>query len=194
MAARISVDPGTRTARRDSLYAANITQVGENAWAQLVASARRELSTRVMAGAKRRVLPDITLRTLNGGNAALRSLLAPQVTVVVFRSTDCGPAVDALGDIQQTASTLATRGVRTITVVEQAQPTPALRDVLRSKAFTLPVYLDAGGSASKAFNNWGTPHAYLLDAKGNVMFSATTDFAKVALRAEAMVMAATVTR
>ena len=194
MAARISVDPGTTTSRRDSLYEANITQIGDGAWARLVANARRELSTRVMAGAKRRVLPDVTLRTLTGGDAALRSLLAPQVTVVVFWSTDCGPAVDALGDIQFTATALATRGVRTITVVEQALPTPALRDVLRSKAFTLPVYLDSGGSASKAFNNWGTPHAYVLDAKGNVMFSATSDFAKVALRAEAMVLAATVSR
>ena len=194
MAARISVDPGTSSARRDSIHAAHVAQIGEGAWAQLVSSAQRELSSRVMASAKRRVLPDITLRALNGSDAPLRSLLSPQVTVVVFWSVDCGPAVDALGEIQSIASTLATRGVRTITIVEQAQPTPALREVLRLKAFTLPVYLDTGGTPSKAFNNWATPHAYVLDGKGNVMFSATTDLSSVALRAEAMVLAAEVGR
>jgi len=117
-------------------------------------------------------------------------LLAPHVTVVVFWSIDCGPAVDALAEIQAAAKTLATRGIRTITIAEQAQPTPALRDLLRTKAFTLPVYLDAGGTAGKAFNNWGTPSMYLLDAKGNVMFSSTSDMASVVLRAEAMAFGA----
>ncbi|QJR36496.1 redoxin domain-containing protein [Gemmatimonas groenlandica] len=190
MAARVSVDPSTAPSRRAALQSAGVTQIGAAAWAELVRSAQRDLSTRVMAGAKRRVLPDVTLRALDGSSATLRSLLAPQVTVVVFWSTDCGPAVDALGEIQRTATALAKRGIRAMTVVEQAQSTPALQSVLRTKSFTLPVYLDVGGSAGKAFNNWGTPQAYLLDAKGNVMFSATSDFESVALRAEAMVLAA----
>ena len=190
MAARISADPGTRPARRDSLQAQGVAHVGTAAWAQLMRDAQRELATRVMAGAKRRVLPDITLRALDGTRTALRSLLAPQVTVVVFWSTECGPAVDALAEIQAAATALAARGIRTITVVEQSQPTAALREVLRTKAFTLPVYLDAGGSAGSAFNNWGTPSMYLLDAKGNVMFGATSDMESVVLRAEAMVLGA----
>lgn len=190
MAARMSVDPSTAPSRRELLQSAGIAQVGAASWAELVRSAQRDLSTRVMAGAKRRVLPDVTLRALDGSSARLRSLLAPQVTVVVFWSTDCGPAVDALGEIQATAAALAKRGIRTITLVEQSQSTPALQTVLRKKAFTLPVYLDVAGAASKAFNNWGTPHAYLLDAKGNVMFGATSDMESVALRAAAMVLAA----
>lgn len=194
MAARISVDPSTAPSRRESLQSAAVAQIGTAAWADLVRRAQRDLSTRVMAGAKRRVLPEVTLRALDGSSASLRTLLAPQVTVVVFWSTDCGPAVDALGEIQATAAALARRGIRTVTVVEQPQSTPALRDVLRTKAFTLPVYLDVSGAASAAFNNWGTPQAYLLDAKGNVMFSATSDFESVALRAEAMLLAAEVGR
>ncbi|WP_310572201.1 TlpA disulfide reductase family protein [Gemmatimonas sp.] len=190
MSARISVDPSTTPSRRESLQSAGVAQVGTAAWAELVRSARRDLATRVMAGAKRRVLPAVSLRALDGSSAPLRSLLAPQVTVVVFWSTDCGPAVDALGEIQATAAALAKRGIRTITVVEQPQSTPALQNVLRTKSFTLPVYLDVGGVASKAFNNWGTPQAYLLDAKGNVMFGATSDLESVALRAAAMVLAA----
>ena len=189
MSARISVDPSTTPSRRESLQSAGVTQVGAAAWAELVRSAQRDLATRVMAGAKRRVLPAVSLRALDGSNAPLRSLLAPQVTVVVFWSTDCGPAVDALGEIQATAAALAKRGIRTITVVEQPQSTPALQNVLGTKSFTLPVYLDVGGAASKAFNNWGTPQAYLLDANGNVMFGATSDLESVALRAEAMVLA-----
>lgn len=194
MAARISVDPSTAPSRRQSLQSAAVAQIGTAAWAELVRRAQRDLSTRVMAGAKRRVLPDVTLRALDGSSASLRTLLAPQVTVVVFWSTDCGPAVDALGEIQSTAAALLKRGIRTITVAEQPAPTQTLRDVLRTKAFTLPVYLDVSGTASKAFNNWGTPQAYLLDAKGNVMFSATSDFESVALRAEAMVLAAEAAR
>lgn len=190
MAARISVDPSTRSAQRDALQTSVVAQIGRDAWTALVRDAQRDLATRVMAGAKRRALPDVSLRALDGSSATLRSLLAPHVTVVVFWSTECGPAVDALGEIQATATALAKRGIRTITVAEQPAPTQALRDVLRSKSFTLPVYLDVGGTASKAFNNWGTPQAYLLDAKGNVMFSATSDLEIVALRAEAMALAA----
>ena len=190
MSARIAVDPGTGTARRDSMHAFGAAQMGATAFAQLVRNAQRDLSTRVMVGAKRRVLPDITLRGIDGTGASLRSLLAPHVTVVVFWSIDCGPAVDALAEIQAAANILATRGIRTITIAEQAQPTPALRDLLRTRAFTLPVYLDAGGTAGKAFNNWGTPSMYLLDAKGNVMFSSTSDMASVVLRAEAMAFGA----
>lgn len=190
MSTRISVDPGTRTARRDSMQAFVVAQMGAVAFAELVRKAQRDLSNRVMIGAKRRVLPDITLRGLDGSSASLRSVLAPHVTVVVFWSTECGPAVDALAEIQAAANTLAAHGIRTITIVELSQPTSALRDVLRTKAFTLPVYLDANGTASKAFNNWATPSMYLLDAKGNVMFSATSDVATMVLRAEAMVFEA----
>ncbi len=190
MSARIAVDPSTRTARRDSMQAFGVAQMGAGAFAEIVRNAQRDLSTRVMVGAKRRVLPDITLRALDGSSASLQSVIAPQVTVVVFWSTDCGPAVDALPEIQTAANTLAARGIRTITIVEQSQASPALRDVLRTKAFTLPVYLDAGGTASKAFNNWATPSMYLLDAKGNVMFSATSDVASMVLRAEAMAFGA----
>ncbi|WP_411280735.1 TlpA disulfide reductase family protein [Gemmatimonas sp.] len=154
MSARIAVDPGTRAARRDSMQAFGASQIGAEAFAQLVRNAQRDLSTRVMAGAKRRVLPDITLRGLDGASASLRSLLAPAVTVVVFWSADCGPAVDALAEIQTATKTLAARGIRTITISEQSQPTLAMRDLLRAKGFTLPVYLDAGGSAGNAFNNW----------------------------------------
>ena len=84
MAARISVAFGARTARRLSLNAASVSQIGEGARAQLVANARRGLSTRVMAGANRRALPNSTTRALHGGHTPLRSLLTTQKTVFVI--------------------------------------------------------------------------------------------------------------
>jgi hypothetical protein len=48
------------------------------------------------------------------------------------------------------------------------------------------VYLDPGGKASAAFNNWATPQIYLLDAKGRVQFAPTEDVNLLRLRAEAV--------
>jgi hypothetical protein len=184
--ARVHVDPRTATSRRASLDSLGQRELGAPAWQALLATQRRELSRRVLAEARSRRLDDVSVRDLNGTDRLLSSLSDGKPMVVVIWSPNCGPAVDALPDIQLAGEALTRRGLRVVTIVEQSARDTVLDGAIARARLTLPVYLDPGGKASAAFNNWATPQIYLLDAKGRVQFAPTEDVNLLRLRAEAV--------
>ena len=106
--------------------------------------------------------------------------------VVVFWSRTCGPAVEALPRVNEIAARLARDGVRVVGIVDEPSASLELKAFLTKKQVTVPTYLDAWHDASRAFNQWGTPNFYVLDADGRVRFDVTTSADEALARAEAV--------
>lgn len=135
------------------------------------------------------ITPTIRVRALDGTAQDLRALVRDQVTVVLFFSRFCGPAVNALPELQRVALQLAEEGVRMVMVMEETEPSVALNAFLKQHNVAMPVVLDDAKTASQAFNQWGTPNAYVLDAKGRTMLAPTEDSDLLLVRAEAIRLA-----
>ena len=116
-----------------------------------------------------------------------------EVTVVAFWSRFCGPAIEVIPRLHQVATRLGESGIRTVTILEETQSSPSLTAFLKSHDFTLPVLLDAKGEASAAFNQWGTPYFYVLDAQGRIVFEPTSDLDQLLVNAEAVRLAGSIT-
>lgn len=173
--AHVLVDPRTDGAVIDSLTRIGSRLLGNVDWAAAQSSARRVLGTQLASRAIRRVVGDVSVATLEGHRTPLHSLSQGRGLVVVFWSPLCGPAVDALPDIEALRGKLAKQGVPLVIVAEQSSVTPELTRILTTQRIQTPVYLDVEGVAAARFNNWGTPTLFLLDGSGRVMFPGTAD-------------------
>jgi len=185
--AHLVVDPRTVDSTRDSLGRVAARLLGDQGWSARQTAARRTLGAHLDARAIRRILGDVELASVDGGRATLNGLArGKKGLAVVFWSPLCGPAVEALPEIESLRRRLEQQGVPLVIIAEQSTVTPELTTVLTTHRVQAPVYLDADGAAAARFNNWGTPTLYLLDASGRVMFPGTSDVQELLLYSAAL--------
>lgn len=185
--AHIVVDPRTGDRTRDSLRRVAARLLGDQGWSERQTAARRTLGAHLDARAIRRIPGDVELASLDGVRATLNGLTrGKNGLAVVFWSPLCGPAVEALPEIESLRGRLEQQGVPLVIIAEQSTVTPELTTALTTHRVHAPVYLDADGAAAARFNNWGTPTLYLLDAGGRVMFPGTTDVQELLLYSAAL--------
>lgn len=191
MTARIVADPSVSSAQRDSLSSLGVRTLGPAQWAALERDGAVQFSQRMLSSAKTQSLAGSPrLRDATGTTRTLKELAANRVTVVAFWSRSCGWALDDLESLNATAKRLAKVGSQMLVIIDdEPGPSPDLTAFLSSKSVTTPVYFDIDHSASKAFNNWGTPDYYVLDADGRIRFTVVTTAVEALVRAEAVRLA-----
>ncbi len=161
--------------------------IGASAWDAALSAAEPAFTERMLAQAPTTsVRGRARLRDLSGTSTDIATLAAGHVTVIAIWSRGCGPAVDDLPNMDRVATRLAATGVRTISVVNERTLTPGLTAFLAEKKVRMKTYLDSHGELTTAFNSWGTPAYYVLDAEGRIRFAATSDAEEVLARAEAV--------
>lgn len=187
MAAHVAVDPRTPPAFADSIAPVARRVLGAAKWRGQLDSARGKFVTRMLAGASARSLPDgVHVRDLDGRERNLRDLTKWKVTVVAFWSRFCGPAIDDLPRLNRVAAQLARSGVHVMGIVDETRSSNELTAFLQEKHVALPTYLDARHEATRAFNQWGTPSYYVVDAEGRIRFDVTNSADEAMARAEAL--------
>lgn len=168
--ANLVVDPGTERAAADSLTALGRRVAPPARWAASIETAHQRM--------RDRTLQDITTISVGGplrlaaldGVHILNQRAAEDPLVVVFWSRHCGPALDALDEIQELADRLGTSGVQTIMIADEP-PSSELLAFLRKRSVSVPVYGDTDGEIRRAFESWGTPEYFVLDASGRIRFA-----------------------
>ena len=190
MTARLVVDPRSTRAFTDSANTLGARVLGAARWKSYIDSARVQYVKRMMADASARSLTGKhRVRNMDGQSFDLSDLTKGKVSVIVFWSRFCGPAIESLPAINDLSARLARSGVPVIGIVDETNSSSALRTFLREKSVAVPTYLDTWHEASQAFNQWATPSYYVVDAEGRIRFG-TTDSADEALaRAEAVRLA-----
>jgi thiol-disulfide isomerase/thioredoxin len=189
MAARIAVDPRTPTVASDSLR--RVVGAAAVGWPARLEEARADFVRRMLADAPTRSLVGTVELTDAGGHTyKLRDLARGRVTVVAFWSRYCGPSLEDLPRLQAVADRLGAGGVKIVSVVGESGPSPELTTFLREHRVTMPTYFDRQHQVSRAFNQWGTPYYYVLDAEGRIRFDVTTSAETMLARAEALRLAA----
>lgn len=186
MYALVAADPRTPAALADSLAARSGVTGQVAAWESLVQAARRELPVRVLEGAdpvplRRRA----RLADREGGTHDLAALARGSVTLVVFWSRNCGPAIEELPLVNSIAAQLARKGVNVVSIADEA-PAEGVDRFLREKGVTMPVFYDTRGEARDALGSFGTPAYYMLDNAGRIRFRYANPVDDLLVQAEAL--------
>lgn len=168
--ARVAVDPSTEEAVRDSVTTLG-RGLGPSHWMAASEEALKTLRDHVMREATLRPIDtdDIDLLTGEGASRSLAEILDGKRSVVVFWSRHCGPALEVMERLEALRERMTRRG-ETLVLITEEPPSAEFREFLQEKAFDVPVYHDVGREASRAFENWGTPHYYVLDREDRVRF------------------------
>ena len=118
---------------------------------------------------------------VNGGRRSLESLLGHEATVVVFLGNGC-PTVRAYEERLMTMrESLQPRGVNVIAInsnnpyLSPPDTVAELAKRARTRRFNFPYLKDPDGSVARGFGALCTPHAFLLDHQGSIVYSGRID-------------------
>jgi peroxiredoxin len=188
MTARLVADPSTTGQTRDSLTATAMSALGTARWAALQDDATRLFARRMLEGSTMQSLPGKPrLRAADGRELSLRDRLGGRVSVLVFWSRYCGWALDDLEALKNVAERLERQGSQLVIVIDdEPGPSAELTAFLKGHHVRVPVLFDVQHSTSKAFNNWGSPHYYVLDEAGRLRFPAVSSATEAMVRAVAV--------
>lgn len=167
---RVVVDPSSSPTVGDSLNLLGSRIMGADQWLGAVRDSRQLMYDRSLAAATDKTVSlAVPLQRKDGSETTLFEETKDGVAVVAFWSRYCAPSLDQLADLQEVAQRLESRGVSVLAITEE-RPSQNLADFLSSSVPNLPVYHDFRGAALAAFNSWGAPEYYVIDADGRLRF------------------------
>jgi peroxiredoxin len=170
MLSRVAVDPQAGPTVSDSLNLMGSRIMGADGWLGALRDSRQLMYDRTLAAATdKKVSLDLPLQRKDGSETTLSEEAKDGVAVVAFWSRFCAPSLNQLGDLQEAAKRLQSRGVSVLAITEEGR-SQNLADFLSRSVRDLPVYHDSRGEAGPAFNVWGTPKYFVLDATGRLRF------------------------
>lgn len=167
--ARVAVDPGTEPSYADSVEAMVGPGWNPADWRELTREANRAMEGQVLVRAVTRELPGAIHLPGAGGGTMIGSGQEAAPLFVAFWSRFCGAALAAADELERTIERLEQQGIRTIVVVDEA-PAADLAAFLAERDLSFPLRHDLDHEASRAFNQWGTPTYFLMDAEGRIRF------------------------
>lgn len=126
--------------------------------------------------------PDVLFTSLDGAPIRLRDLRG-QVVVLNFWGVWCGPCVRELPDLAAFAQSADARGARVLAVNSGigGEDPPQIKRFLATRGIAVPVAIDPGRGAYRAFGIHGLPTTIVIDRNGDAIaqrvgFAATADY------------------
>ncbi len=139
-------------------------------WQGALEEAGQRRRDRIEQTALRTPLPlDLRLSDDLGRRHELVDLLGGGVSVLAYWSPFCGPALEALPQIEALAKRLVPSGGRVILVTSEPR-SPAAGTALRERGLDLETYYDESRELTKTLEQFGTPAFHVLDGDGNLWF------------------------
>jgi len=170
MLSRVAVDPATSLTVIDSFNVVGSRIMGADMWLRAVRDSREmmyEWTLRMATDTK--VSLDLVLQRSDGTRTTLLEEARNRVTVVAFWSRYCAPSLNQLSQLQAVAERLESQNVSVLAITDE-HPSQNLTEFLAAGLTQLPVYYDSRGEAAEAFNVWGTPRYFVMDAAGRLRF------------------------
>jgi hypothetical protein len=166
--ARIASDPFSPSSVVDSARRRGERHFEPATWGRWVGSGSLEMAQRILSRSVARSLrTEVHLQDRQGRVRTLEGLRGRDATVVLFWSRWCGPAVEAIPDIEWVYGWLQQRGVPLVTVVDEVWSAD-FDQFVTGREISFPIYYDYEGEAKTAFNKFSTPEYYILDRSGRI--------------------------
>ncbi len=115
-------------------------------------------------------MPDFKLPDLNGKNVTLQSLLGKGPVLIDFWADYCKPCKDAMPYLNALAEKYDTLTVVMVSIDAPKNQSKA-KTYLKSKNYQFLALFDGEKSLAKKLGVDNPPHTFIMDSKGEVVFS-----------------------
>jgi peroxiredoxin len=171
--ALVCLDPKTPSVFRDSARAVLGFAVLDPRWARALDAAAPILQERVLATSTRRSLRgrDITLTDLSGARQSFSELTSGKITVVAFGLELARKGLVDADTMQQLSARLTQWNAQVLAIDVDEPRTPEMAVLVRRRGLTYPIAFDLQHDAVRAFEAYGIPLYFVVDADGDLRFA-----------------------
>ncbi len=114
------------------------------------------------------MVPDITVKTLDGRTLALAELRGRPL-LVTFWATSCPSCIKEIPDLMALHKALNPEGLEILAIAMAYDPPNRVLELTRHRGLPYTVALDLDGAAARAFGNVRlTPSTFLIDPQGHI--------------------------
>ncbi|MCG8379071.1 MAG: TlpA family protein disulfide reductase [Proteobacteria bacterium] len=122
---------------------------------------------------KPELVPDISLKTIDGKQVALNSLRGKTI-LISFWATSCSTCTQEIPHLVDLYNDMNAEGLEIIGIAMSYDPPNLVLNFSENRNIPYTIALDIDGSAAKAFGNIiATPTNLLIDPDGKVIFKKT---------------------
>jgi len=130
------------------------------------------LSVSLFAQGGGRKSPNFKLENLNGEYVELKTLLGKGPLLISFWATWCKPCVEELEEYKKLYSEYRDRGFNILAISTDDEKTVAkVKPFIKSKGYDFTILLDTNSEVARKFYVQNIPYSFLLDEKGNIVYS-----------------------
>ncbi len=130
------------------------------------------LTALTMAQNQQKKIPNAKLEDLEGKKVQLKSYLGKGPVLVSFWATWCKPCQEELGEYQKIYNEFKSKGFNLLAVsIDDEKSVSKVKPLVKAKNFSFPVLLDINSDAARDLYVQDVPHIFLVDAKGNIVYS-----------------------
>ena len=110
--------------------------------------------------------PDISVVSITSGNILKLSDLKGKVVLLNFWATWCPPCREEIPSMMKLNTLMAGKPFQMVAVSMDEGGKPAIESFFKGSGFSLPTYLDAGGTSAKSYGITGVPESFIIDKRG----------------------------
>jgi peroxiredoxin len=120
--------------------------------------------------------PDFKAKGVDGKDYSLANSKDAKVTVLCFTCNVCPVAVGYEDRFIEFAKKYKDKGVNFVAInVNSTEDLAAMKQRAEEKGFPFPYAYDESGNSARAYGARVTPHLFVLDAKGKVVYQGSFD-------------------
>jgi peroxiredoxin len=120
--------------------------------------------------------PDFKAKGVDGKDYSLSSAKDAKVTVLCFTCNICPVAVGYEDRFIDFSKNYKDKGVNFIAInVNSSEDLAAMKQRAEEKGFPFPYVYDESGNSARAYGARVTPHLFVLDSKGKVVYQGSFD-------------------
>jgi peroxiredoxin len=116
--------------------------------------------------------PNGKFEDLDGNKVQLKSFYGKGPVLIAFWATWCMPCQEELSEYQKLYNEYKSKGLQMLGIsIDNEKTVAKVKPYVKSRKYVFTVLLDSNSDAARQFDVHDAPNTFLLDKKGNIVYS-----------------------
>jgi cytochrome c biogenesis protein CcmG, thiol:disulfide interchange protein DsbE len=117
-------------------------------------------------------IQNVKVEDLDGNKVELKKYFGKAPVLISFWATWCKPCQEELDEYQKLYNEYKAKGFQMLAVsIDNKKTAGKVKPYIKSRNYNFTVLIDSNSEAANEFNIQDVPNTFLLDKKGNIVFS-----------------------